>query len=223
MGLRLNRLSRTKAIGLVLSAIGLVLLLHWLPLSVLFDPNALIQHIDMETRCSACLFVMVQIVATLLGLPGTILVIAGGVLYGLVWGTIWSTIGATLGAIAAFCMARYLLHDWVERWFGRHKALQRLHCTMRQNSLSCVLAIRFTPISPFNVMNFLLGLTPIGLKPYALGTFIGIIPGTIAYTGLGVSGRKALEGEGVIYLGITMLALMLLSLAPVLIKTLRRA
>ena len=65
---------------------------------------------------------------------------------------------------------------------------------MKNQALACVLAVRFAPISPFNVVNFLFGLTGISVTPYAIGTLVGIIPGTLAYTWLGVTGVDALQG-----------------------------
>lgn len=214
------KLSRTKAFYLFSGTLAIAFILHWIPPSLLFDPDALMQHLDMQ-QCGVCIFVVAQVVATVLGLPGTVLVIAGGAIFGLVWGTIWSTLGSTVGAIVAFYAARYFLRDWVVCCFGHQKAVQQLNQMMSQNSLSCVLAVRFAPVSPFNVMNFLFGLTPVSLRTYTIGTFLGIIPGTFIYTGLGVSGRKALAGEGVFYLSLSLFALALLSILPVLLKRLR--
>lgn len=168
------------------------------------------------------LFLLAHVAATAVGLPGTILVIAGGAAFGLVWGTLWSTIGATLGAIAAFYLARCLMRKWVERRFGHHPALQRLNRMVQCHHLSCVLAVRFAPISPFNLVNFWFGLTPIPLKPYAIGTFIGIIPGTAAYTWLGASGMKVVHGEGWTELAGALMALALLSALPIWLRRSRR-
>lgn len=222
MGEHLAKLKQIKAIYWFTWALAIALLLHWVPLNLLFDPQALMQHMQMDDRCKACIFVIAQTVATAVGLPGTLLVIAGGASFGLVWGTIWSTLGATLGAIVAFCLARYLLRGWYERRLGQHPVLKRLNQTIHENSLNCILAIRFAPISPFNLMNFLLGLTPVRLHTYAIGTFLGIIPGTFAYTGLGVSGKKALTGEGLFELVLPLVGLTLLSGLPVLAKSVWR-
>ncbi|NJO39864.1 MAG: TVP38/TMEM64 family protein [Cyanobacteria bacterium CRU_2_1] len=220
---RLIGLSRTRAFRLGLATLGIVLLCHWVPIDLLFDPEAFIKHIHMEKARGACIFVIAQVLATVLGIPGTVLVIAGGAIFGLMWGTIWSTVGATLGAIAAFYVARYLLRDRIEGWLGHHNTLKRLNRAVCSHSLSCVLAVRFAPISPFNLINFLFGLTPIGLKPYAIGTFLGIIPGTAAYTGLGASGRKIVHGEGILQLSIALCGLALLSIAPIVFKKLRQS
>ena len=187
-------------------------------IGVFFDKEALFDYLCCFGRWSVALFIGSHIIATTIGVPGTVLVVVGGMVFGLFWGTIWSVIGATSGAIAAFWVSRYLLRDWFKQRFSRNKALAKLNQIMDNQAFRCVLTIRFAPISPFNVVNFLFGLTPIGLKSYAAGTFLGIIPGTLAYTWLGVTGMEALEGEGLIPLFLALSLLVLLSLLPVLTR-----
>jgi uncharacterized membrane protein YdjX (TVP38/TMEM64 family) len=171
--------------------------------------------------CLVPLFLGLYIVLTVVGMPGTVLTTVGGVLFGLSWGTFWSVLGATLGALGAFWTARYLLQDWLHQKFRHHPALQRLHQSVSRQPLYLVLTLRFAPISPFNLLNFLFGLTPIHWFPYTLGTFIGIIPGTIIYTWLGVSGKTALSGGDRLPLMIALGALAILSLLPYLTTQLR--
>lgn len=80
--------------------------------------------------------------------------------------------------------------------------------------------MRFAPISPFNIVNFLFGLTPIEGYHYTIGTFFGIIPGTIAYTWLGVTGDAAWKGGSRLQFFIALGFLALLSLLPILVKRL---
>ncbi|NET48867.1 MAG: TVP38/TMEM64 family protein [Merismopedia sp. SIO2A8] len=164
------------------------------------------------------LFLIAHTVAAICGMPGTFLVVIGGIVFGLVWGTVWSVVGATLGAIAAFCVARYCLRQWVAQRFSQHIALKTINRLVQQNEWSCVLAIRFAPISPFSVVNFLFGLTGVPLKTYTLGTLVGIIPGTLAYTWLGVAGQDAWTGNGMTSLLIALVALAGLSAMPLLMK-----
>jgi uncharacterized membrane protein YdjX (TVP38/TMEM64 family) len=203
-----------------LIGLGIALLLyHCAPL--MFNHHALVMKLHMAGHWGMALFILAHVIATALGLPGAVLVIAGGAVFGLVWGSIASVVGATLGAIAAFYIARGLMHGWVEQRFGHHPALKKLNQMVRGNRFNCVLSVRFTPISPFNLVNFLFGLTAIDLKSYALGTFIGIIPGTIAYTWVGASGSRALQGEGMVQLLLALSLLALLSLMPVMFKARR--
>lgn len=171
--------------------------------------------------CLVLLFLSLYVALTVIGMPGTVLTTVGGVLFGLSWGTVWSVLGATLGALGAFWTARYLLQDWLHQKFRHHPALHRLHQSVRRQPLSLVLTLRFAPISPFNLLNFLFGLTPIHWLPYTVGTFIGIIPGTIIYTWLGVSGKNAFSGGDRLPLIIALGALAALSLLPYLTNQLR--
>lgn len=120
--------------------------------------------------------------------------IAGGALFGLFWGTLWSLIGSTLGAIGAFWLARYFLHHRIEQQFGDHPMLRRLNHAIATYPFSIVLAVRFTPLSPFSLVNFLFGLTSISWKTYALGTLLGLIPLTLTYSWVGVTGQQLLQG-----------------------------
>ena len=193
----------------------------WDKIALFFDREALIEFFLMAKENpvrSVLFFLLAQIISNAVGIPGTVLVVAGGAVYGLWWGTVWSVIGATLGAIAAFCLARYLLHDWFQSRFAHRPMFKKLNDTLCANSLNCVLLIRFSPISPFNVVNFAFGLTPVQVKFYALGTLIGIIPGTLVYTWLGVTGIEALSGGSLIPLVCCLTLLMLLSALPFWLK-----
>ena len=203
-------------LAIALSACLLVCLLGALP--VLFDQTLLISQLERLGHSAVGLFILVYTIATLLGVPGTILTIAGGAVFGLFWGTLWSVVGATLGAIGAFWLARYLLRDWAKGRFRRHQALVSFHQAVLHKPLAFVLAVRFAPISPFNVVNFLFGLTPIDLRHYATGTFFGIIPGTLAYTWLGVTGEEALQGGDHLPFFLALGMLSLLSLLPICLK-----
>ncbi|HBE19547.1 MAG TPA: TVP38/TMEM64 family protein [Cyanobacteria bacterium UBA11149] len=172
-------------------------------------------------NAAVCLFILIYTIATVLGIPGTILTIAGGAVFGLIWGTLWSVVGATLGAVGAFWAARYLLRDWAKRQFGDHKALVSFNQAVTDKPVAFVLAVRFAPISPFNIVNFLFGLTPIEAYHYTIGTFFGIIPGTIAYTWLGVTGDAAWRGGDSLPFFIALCFLGLLSLLPILVRNKR--
>ncbi|MGD1866541.1 MAG: TVP38/TMEM64 family protein [Phormidesmis sp.] len=188
-------------------------------LSLLFNRSALTAFFESATGPRGVLcFLCAHIVANAVGVPGTLLVAVGGAVYGLLWGTLLSVVGATLGAIAAFWLARYLLYSWFKQRFARNPFVTKMNGMLCDRALSCVLTIRFSPISPFNVVNFAFGLTPVPTRAYALGTLIGIIPGTLAYTWLGVTGAEALNGGSMIPLVVCLLLLTLLSVLPILLQ-----
>lgn len=203
---------------IALALLALVAICLFTPARLLFDQVALVMQLHKLGPIAALIFVSLFTVATSLGFPGNVMTIAGGAVFGLFWGTVWSAIGATLGAVGAFWLARYLLHGWAERRFGHHPLLQRLQRAIAHNPLSFVLAVRFTPISPFSLVNFLFGLTPIDLKTYTVGTFLGILPLTVAYTWLGVAGQTALQGGDRLPFFLALGALAVLALLPILTR-----
>ncbi|MEM6592695.1 MAG: TVP38/TMEM64 family protein, partial [Cyanobacteria bacterium P01_C01_bin.73] len=97
----------------LLVALG-ISLAYWGPSTIhwITDHRQWIMALQGLGRWASVVFIAAHIVATACGIPGTVLVIAGGAVFGVAWGTLWSVIGATLGAIAAFSVARYLLRDW---------------------------------------------------------------------------------------------------------------
>ena len=209
---------RRRFWGVAIGGASVAIFCRTSSLGVFFDKEVLVNTLCCLGHWSIALFIGIHIVATTIGIPGTILVVVGGMVFGLFWGALWSVIGATSGAIAAFWLSRYLLRDWFKRRFSRHKALARFNQIIDEQAFRCVLTIRFAPISPFNVVNFLFGLTSVDLKSYTAGTFFGIIPGTLAYTWLGVTGMEALEGKSLTPLLLSLSLLVLLSLPPVLMK-----
>ncbi len=168
-------------------------------------------------------FMVIYAIGTVLFLPGSVITLAGGALFGPVWGTFYNLTGATLGAAAAFLIARYLASDWVHRKAGGWA--KQLIDGVEQEGWRFVAFVRLVPLFPFNLLNYALGLTRIRLASYIVASYVFMLPGAIAYTYLGYAGREAVAGgEGMIQKGL--LALALLSVAmflPRLVKRLRGA
>ncbi len=138
-------------------------------------------------------YVALFAVATVAFVPGAIFGLAGGALFGPLWGTILNLLGATIGATIAFLIGRYLAGDWIERRAGTR--LKRLVEGVEAEGWRFVAFVRLVPLFPFNLTNYVLGLTRIGLAPYVVTSVICMAPGSIAYTWLGHAGRGALSGE----------------------------
>ena len=96
--------------------------------------------------------------------------------------------------------------------------LHRLNVAITGNPFAFVVAVRFAQISPLTVVNFLFGLTPINWIPYSAGTLIGIIPGTVAYTWVCVTGNQVLETGARLPFILALSFLSVLSLLPVLAR-----
>lgn len=220
--MKLSKLLKSPRFWLAIVLLGLLLLCWLTPLKVLFDQKFLEKQLQQLGNWAVSLFVLVYTLATIVGVPGTVLTIAGGAVFGIIWGTFWSVVGATLGAIGAFWVARYLLRDLAEQWLGSHQTLQHFNEAIRHKPLAFVFAVRFAPICPFNLVNFLFGLTSIRCLDYAIGTLFGIIPGTLAYTWLGLAGGTALQGGDRLPFFLALAFLSLLSILPLLVKRKKR-
>ncbi|MGK7897406.1 MAG: TVP38/TMEM64 family protein [Xenococcus sp. (in: cyanobacteria)] len=205
---------------IAIAFITLMILFTIGPAKHLFNQELMVNYFN-NNSCSSCViltFIGIYILLTILGIPGTILTVVGGLVFGLWWGALWSAIGATLGALGAFWTARYLLRDYIKKKFAHHKGLKIFNQAVIDKPIAFVLAIRFAPISPFNVVNFLFGLTPLHWSTYTIATFFGIIPGTLAYTWLGTSGKSALTGGNPLTFWLALTLLTLLSIIPLIAK-----
>lgn len=153
------------------------------------------------------LFMGLYALATVFFLPGSVLTLAGGALFGPVWGTLWSLTGAALGAALAFLVARHLGAEWVERRAGPR--LIRLSDRVAAEGWRFVAFVRLVPLFPFNLLNYALGLTRIRFPAYLLASWVFMLPGALAYTWLGYAGREAVAGsQGLIQKGLLALALL---------------
>jgi uncharacterized membrane protein YdjX (TVP38/TMEM64 family)/rhodanese-related sulfurtransferase len=138
-------------------------------------------------------FVALYAIGTVAFVPGVVFVLAGGALFGPLWGSLWSLVGATLGATLAFLVARYLAGGWVARRAGG--LLKRLIDGVDVEGWRFVAFVRLVPLFPFNLSNYVLGLTRIPLVHYVIASLVCMAPGAVAYTWLGYAGREALGGR----------------------------
>jgi uncharacterized membrane protein YdjX (TVP38/TMEM64 family) len=187
-----------------------------------FDPAALEAWIRDAGPVAPLLFMLVYALATVLFLPGSVLTLAGGALFGPLLGTFYNLTGATLGATLAFLIARYLASDWVAGKAGGR--VKQLINGVEGEGWRFVAFVRLVPLFPFNLLNYALGLTRLRLLHYIVATYLFMLPGAFAYTYLGYAGREAVAGgEGMIQKGLLALALLaVVAFLPRLIGTLRR-
>lgn len=186
-----------------------------------FDAAALQAWVEGAGAAGPVVFIAIYAAATVLFLPGAVITLAGGALFGPVWGTLWNLSGATLGALLAFLIARHLGADWVARRAGPR--LRSLNEGVSAEGWRFVAFVRLVPLFPFNMLNYALGLTRIPLLAYVLASAIFMLPGAIAYTWLGYAGREALAGgEGMIRNILIAIALVsALAFLPRLVRRLR--
>ncbi len=137
-------------------------------------------------------FMLAYAVGTVLFLPGSLMSLVGGAVFGPGWGILYNLTGATLGAVVAFLLARYVASSWVARRSGTR--LKHLIQGVETEGWRFVAFARLVPLFPFNLLNHALGLTQIRLSHYFLATFVCMIPGAVAYTYLGYAGSEAVGG-----------------------------
>ena len=204
----------------------LALLILGIGLSILYrdrlDAAALQQWVQQAGTAGPLLFMAIYAIGTVLFLPGSVLTLAGGALFGPVLGTFYNLTGATIGAVLAFLIARYLASDWVEQKTGGR--LKRLKEGVEKEGWRFVAFVRLVPLFPFNLLNYALGLTRIRLPHYLIATYLCMLPGAIAYTYLGYAGREAVAGgESLIQKALLALALLaLVAFLPRLIARFRQ-
>ncbi|MGF1675104.1 MAG: TVP38/TMEM64 family protein [Rivularia sp. (in: cyanobacteria)] len=129
-------------------------------------------------------FIIIYNVATLLFIPGSLLTLKGGCLFGLCWGCLYVLIAAIIGATFAFLVGRYISRDWVCQQIGKKPKFQAIDKAVAKNGFKIVFLTRLSPIFPFNLLNYAFGVTQVSLKDYILGS-IGMIPGTVMYVYMG--------------------------------------
>jgi uncharacterized membrane protein YdjX (TVP38/TMEM64 family) len=159
-------------------------------------------------------FVVLWMAASVFFLPGLILTIAGGLIFGAVWGTVWTTIGANLGATAAFLIGRYVARDTVENMVSKNHALRAIDDGVRRQGWRMLMITRLVPVFPFNIQNYVYGLTDIPLKTYVLVTLPCMLPATIAYSFAAGSVRTGDLRRTLWYLAVAAVCFVVLSLIP---------
>jgi len=137
----------------------------------------------------------VYVVATVLFVPGTILTLAAGAVFGLGIGLVTVSIGSTLGASLAFLIARYGARDKIAAMAEKNRRFGAIDRAIGEGGWKIVALLRLSPAIPFNVQNYIYGLTPIRFWPFAVTSWIAMLPGTFLYVYLGHITGAALGPE----------------------------
>jgi uncharacterized membrane protein YdjX (TVP38/TMEM64 family) len=157
------------------------------------------------------IFIGIYIVAAVLFVPGSVLTLGAGALFGVVLGSVCVSISATLGATAAFLVGRYLARDAIARKIAKSEKFAAIDRAVADEGWKIVFLTRLSPIFPFTLLNYAFGLTRVRLSHYVLASWIGMIPGTVMYVYLGslvnvsAGHRQRTTGEWALY-GVGLLA-----------------
>lgn len=135
----------------------------------------------------ALVFALVYVVANVLMLPATPLTLAGGLIYGPVVGVAVVLPAATVGASAAFLLGRTLFRNQVESKVASYPRFSAFELAIGRRGLFIMTLMRLSPVFPFNVLNYIAGLTSLRLRDYVAATLVGMFPGCVLYVYLGSS------------------------------------
>lgn len=133
------------------------------------------------------------VVACVFLLPGSILTLGAGFLFKLVGGVITVSIGSTLGACAAFWVGRTVARNWIAGKVAKNEKFAAIDEAVARQGFKIVLLTRLSPVFPFNMLNYAFGLTKISFWKYLLGSWLGMIPGTLMYVYFGAGLRSFAE------------------------------
>ena len=152
----------------------------------LFDLLSDLPHLQTLIRQSGLfgysLYILLFIIATLFLLPGSILVIAGGIVFGPLLGTLLSLIAATLASSSSFLLARWLGRDLLLKYVGHSHTFQAIEKGIARNGIDFLILTRLIPLFPYNIQNYAYGLTTITFWPYTLISALTTLPGIVIYT-----------------------------------------
>ena len=212
-----NRLKLALFILIIILVIASVKIFH---LEQYFSAQRLSSLLDGLGIWAPVVFILLYGAGMLIGLPGTLFTVAGGLMFGTWFGTLYNVIGATIGASGAFWIARLLGSEALINKFSGKKWFEKLNRGLEESGLYYMLFIRLVPVFPFNGVNFGCGLTKIAFRDYFIGTAIGIIPASFVFTNAAAElGESAKTGEFLTRGTIGAFVLLgLVALVPIIIK-----
>lgn len=139
------------------------------------------------------LLIALYILGAVSFIPGTLLTLLAGSLFGFWLGTAVVIVGLSLGSYLAFLLGRYLLREPLSQCMQKQAWVERLKDGLETNGFRFIVVARLVPLFPFNALNFTCGLLPLKGRDYFLGSFLGMLPGTMAYVYAGAAGCRLID------------------------------
>jgi uncharacterized membrane protein YdjX (TVP38/TMEM64 family) len=175
--------SRGRLVGLAVAAAVLVVASRYfhLPLHL---RNALGWVAD-QGAVGVAAYVVLYVLACVFFVPGSVLTLGAGAVYGVLLGVPIVSAASTLGATAAFLVGRYLARDAVARRIEGNERFTAIDAAVAREGWKIVGLTRLSPVFPFNLLNYAFGLTRVSLRDYVLASWVGMLPGTVMYVYLG--------------------------------------
>lgn len=161
------------------------------------------------------IYILIYCLSAVLMMPGSVLTIAAGILYGPYIGSIVSLLGATCGAVSSFLIARYFMRDIIKSKYSSNSIYQKIDGGFKDYGYSFLILTRLVPVFPYNLQNYAYGLTGIKTSTYIFWTFICMIPGAFIYAYMaGEIAEKGISKDLILKLTLSGIFLFLISLIP---------
>jgi len=178
--------------SLALILLSLLVLFKQLPTDLLID--RLKGWIESLGWLGPVVFALIYIVAVVIMAPGSLLTLAGGTIFGLALGTVVVVVAANTGAAFAFLIARYLARDAVAKKIEKRPKFKAVDRAISEGGWKVVAMLRLSPAIPFNIQNYMYGLTGVRFWTCVSTSLIAMLPGTFLYVYLGAVAGAALGG-----------------------------
>lgn len=171
-------------------------------------------------KIAPLIYIGLYLVSTVFFLPGSPVTVLAGFVFGPLWGVFYASVASIISVSVAFLIARYVARDLVEGWVKDNPQFRKIDEQVEEQGWRILMFTRLVPIFPFNLQNYAYGLTSIRFSTYVLVSAIFMLPGTAVFVQLG---GAFVSGEGniwktLLYLGITGVLMLLLSLIPRLLR-----
>jgi uncharacterized membrane protein YdjX (TVP38/TMEM64 family) len=135
------------------------------------------------------LYGVVYVVAVVLFVPGILLTLGAGFLFGLGKGIVLVSAASTVAAALGFLIARYFARASVERLAKKDARFEAIDRAIGKEGWKVVALLRLSPLVPFSLSNYLYGLTSVRFWPYVATSWVAMLPATVLYVYLGAAGR----------------------------------
>lgn len=179
----MTKLIKLSLLGLLLAALLVTVAL----LPVREWTVAMVAWIRSLGTLGVVVYAIVYTLSPVIMFPASLLTLAAGFLYGPWWGTLLVSPASVVGSTLAFLLGRTVARERVKRQIQANSRFSAIDAAVEKTGLKVVFLLRLSPIFPFTLLNYALGLTKVRLRDYILGSFLGMLPGTFLYVYLGSS------------------------------------
>ncbi len=147
--------------------------------------ETLLEYVETLGRYAPLAMIAGFVAVCLLSVPGAPLTLGCGFLFGVAEGTLVAAVGSTLGAMSAFLIARFGGRRYIRAKAAKKIRFRRLDRAARRHGFTIVLLTRISPLFPFNLLNYIYGLTSVHFRDYITATLIGVVPVSFLYVYVG--------------------------------------